>query len=108
MYNLGRNLEIKRIGKDRLQLKINKEKAEVQTEDLAAVIRAELPEDRATELFSEIEEKNLSAGKARVVVAAQKRIEKGEEVCFTIDINKHLDRFGKVTGVRTTPNGIIF
>ena len=108
MYNIGSDLKIKRIGKDRLRLEIAGKSADVQTEDLAAVIRAELPEDRAAELFSEIEEKNLSAGKARVVVAAQKRIEKGEEVCFTIDINKHLDRFGKVTGVRTTPNGIIF
>ena len=111
MYNLGRDLEIKRVADDLLEIKIGKQSTRVHTEDLAAVIRQELPNDRATEMFSEMETEMVTKGKARVVVEAHKDIKKGDPVCFTIDVTRHLDqaRYAghEATGLRVTPGGII-
>lgn len=103
-YGIGDKLKIRRISKDRLRLEIGTEKADVFTEDLAALVREELPNDRSKQLFSEIEERAIKRGKARVVVQARKDIKKGEEVCFMIDITKYQDG----SGIRHTPSGILF
>ena len=102
-----KTLKVKRIAGDKISLSIGSEKAECFTEDLAALVRDCLPEDRAAELFSEIEEKMMSSGKARVIVRAQKDIKQGEPVAFTIDVNKYMDSHGRFTGIRTTKSGFI-
>lgn len=104
MYGIGDKLKVRRISKDKLRLEIGGEKVDVFTEDLAALVREELPKDRAKDLFSEIEERMIKQGKAQVRVQARKNIKKGEEVCFVIDINKYQDG----SGIRTTDSGIIF
>ncbi len=114
MYNLRNmsgpdNMTISRIGTDCLQLKLGTKEFTVLTEDLAALVREELPKDRAAELFSETETASISQGKARVAVKAQHDIKQGEEVRFTIDINKYMDSKGVATGVRVAPkSGLIF
>lgn len=105
IYGIGDKLKAKRVSKNQLEIEIGGQKAVVFTEDLAALVREELPKDRAAELFSEIEEKFIQKGKARVVVTAQKDIRRGEDVCFTLDVSKYVGDSG---GVRTTPGGIIF
>lgn len=101
MYQIGKT-QVRRVGKDKLELKIGTEKAEVFTEDLAALVASELPEDRATELLQAVEEKFIQKGKARVIVTAKKDIKKGEPVCFILDISKYAG------GVRTTPSGLLY
>ena len=103
MYTIDK-MKVKRIDKRRLELEIGGQKQKVFTEDLAALVRAELPKDRATELFSEMETVAMQRGKARVVVKSHKDLKAGEEVCFTIDVSKYSDG----SGVRVSPNGIIF
>ncbi len=104
MYQIGK-LKVQRVGETQLELDIKGSKQKVFTEDLAALVREELPKDRAADLFSEIEEKFIRKGKARVAVEARKDIKKGEKVVFVIDISKHV---GDSNGVRTTPTGILF
>jgi len=104
-YRIGDKVKIRRADKDKLELDVSGNKAIVHTEDLAALVREELPSDRATELFSEIEEKIMQKGKARVQVKAHKDLKAGEVVCFTIDVNKYVGNSG---GVRVTPSGLIF
>jgi len=104
-YKIGDKVTIKRADKDKLELDVGGNKAIVHTEDLAALVREELPNDRAKCLFSEIEERAISKGKARVVVTARKDIKKGEEVCFTLDITKYV---GNSQGIRTTPSGLLY
>lgn len=96
-------IEVKRSGHDTLELKIGDKKAEVFTEDLAALVRSELPEDRAKDLFMEIEEKTISKGKAWVAVQAKKDIKQGEMVKFLLDITKYAQG-----GVRTNYSGFIY
>lgn len=108
MYNIGSDIKIARVSDDTIEINIKGKKARVLTEDMAAVIREELPADRANEMFAEIEEKAISKGKARVVVNAHKDIRAGEQVIFTIDVNRYLDRHGNATGIRTTNSGIIY
>ena len=103
MYTIGK-IKVRRADKRRLELEIDGKKAKVFTEDLACLVREELPKDRAQELFAEIEERALTKGKARVIVRAEKDIRKGQEVCFTLDITKYQDG----SGVRATKSGIIF
>ena len=105
MYEIGDKIKIKRCGPTKLEINVSGSKAQVFTEDLGYIVREELPKDRAKDLFSEVEERAFKRGKARVVVQAQKDIRRGEEVCFTIDINKYV---GDSQGVRTTPAGLIF
>lgn len=104
-YRCGEKLKAKRISKDQLEIEIGSEKARVFTEDLACIVREELPEDRAQFLFSEIQERSIKRGKARIALVAEKDIKKGEQICATIDINKYV---GDSSGVRTTDSGIIF
>lgn len=102
-------MTVSRCGEDALKLELGGSEFTVLTEDLAALIRAELPKDRAKDLFSEIESTSMQMGKARVAVEARTDIKKGEQVAFTIDIGKYLDSKGKVTGIRVAPNsGLIF
>lgn len=108
MYGIGNHFKARRAGKDRLELEIDGNKTIVLTEDLAALVRAELPKDRAQEMFSEVEEKMMMAGKARVAIEAKKDIRQGEMIVFTIDINKYLDSKGIPKGIRVTPSGLIF
>lgn len=103
-YQLGK-IKVERVDKKRLELNIGGEKAKVFTEDLAALVREELPEDRGAELFSEIQERTMKKGKARIALMAEKDIKKGEQICATIDINKYV---GDSSGIRTTDSGIIF
>jgi hypothetical protein len=107
-YQIGDKVKIKRHGPEKLEIEIGGQKAIVYTEDLAALVKEELPKDRSRYLFSEIQSEVVKKGKARVVVKARKPIAKDEEVCFTIDITKHLDSQGKPRGIRTTPGGLIF
>ena len=101
MYQIGK-LKIKRITDTMLQLEL-KGTQEILTEDLAAVISAELPKDRAESFFAETQELSLKKGKVRVVVKAEKDIKKGEAVCFSIDVSRYADG-----GVRTSKSGILF
>ena len=105
MYSIGDKVKIKRVANDKLEIQIKGEKAIVHTEDLAALVREELPNDRVSELFSEIEDRAMRKGKARVVVKTHKNLKAGEEVCFTIDINKYV---GDSQGVIVTPSGLIY
>lgn len=98
---------VDRVGPNELKLTVGGESVEVLTEDLAALVRAELPADRGNELFSEILEQEISSGKARVIVKAEKDIKQGEEVCFTIDVNRYMNN-GVAGGLRATPSGILF
>lgn len=102
------NLHVSRKDKNALTLTIGEKDVTVLTEDLAALVRAELPEDRGAEMFSEIVEQEIKSGYARVIVEAEKDIKKGEQVCFKININRYLNKSGETTGVRTTPSGIIY
>lgn len=107
--NSGSNkLEVKRSGKDTLELKIGDKSVIAFTEDLAFLVREELPKDRADEMFSEIDEKAILKGKARVVVKAHKDIKAGDPVVFSIDITKYVDKYGKPTGIRTNKFGFIY
>lgn len=108
MYNIGNKIEIRRSGKDMLEVKMGAESAKIFTEDLAALVREELPKDRAQKLFAEIEDKEIRSGEARVTVAARKDIKKGEYVSFKININRYLDSQGHMTGVRTNKFGFIY
>lgn len=102
------HIEIKRVDDTTLELKIGDQSVKMFTEDLAAVVRDELPNDRAEELFAEMEERALSKGKMRVAIKAKKKIEKDETVVFTVDVNRYLDRYGNVSGVRSTAAGFIY
>ena len=101
-------LHVDRVGKDKLSLKIGEQKVTAFTEDLAAMIKMELPTERGNEIFSEFEEKSISKGKVGVVVQAQKDIKKGEAVAFSIDVTKYLDRQNNPLGIRTAKTGLIF
>ena len=100
-------LAVTRVSDDRVQLEIGKEKIIILTEDLATIVRLELPKDRAAELFNEIEEKAISRGKMRVQIVANRDIKQGEPVIFSVDVNKYLDKYGQPTGVRTNLAGFI-
>ena len=97
------DLEIDRAGPKSLGLKLGKEKCEVFTEDLAALIREELPKDRAAEMFSEVEEKMIMSGKARIVLRAERDLKKGDYIRATININKYVDG----GGIRATKSGFL-
>ena len=101
-------LEVTRISDERLELKINKEKVIILTEDLAALVRMELPADRAEQMFSEIDEQAITRGKMRVRVRAQHDIKRGEDVVFSVDVTKYIDKYGQPTGIRGTKSGFIF
>jgi hypothetical protein len=92
-------MSVERVGEDRLKLSVGKKEIEVFTEDLAALVRSELPEDRARELFSEIESTALSSGKARVAVTAQKDIKKASEVCKIVKLEDRLNNLNSITSV---------
>ena len=106
-WEIGK-VKIGRVSDKMLEIEVGGKKAKVFTEDLAEVVREELPADRAEELFAEMEEREILKGKARVVVKANKPIAKGEEVVFKIDVAKYLDSQGAPSGVRATPSGILF
>lgn len=103
IYRIGQ-IDVRRVAEDRLELKINNEKATVFTEDLAALVASELPEDRARELLEGCESEIIRKGKAMVIVRAQKDIKKGEAVKFQIDVTKYQNR----EGIRVTKNGLIY
>ena len=100
--------EIKRIDDDKLQIKIGDKNCVVFTEDLAALVKTELPLDRAAELFIEMQEKMVEKGRARVMVKAHKDIKQGDAVSFVIDITKYLDSNKNSSGLRATASGFIF
>lgn len=104
----GQKLVIERTDGDALTFKIGDKSVVVATEDMAALVRAELPEDRGAELFSEVEERAVQRGKARVIVEAHKNIKQGERVVFTIDVSRYLDKYKNPTGLRMTPSGFLF
>lgn len=104
-YRIGEKLEVDRSGPDKLEFKMGDEKTQVFTEDLAALVKEELPNDRAMEFLSDVEEKFIQSGKARVMVRANRDIKRGENVVFTLDINKYV---GDTGGVRITPSGVLF
>ena len=106
MWNLGKT-EIKRVGDNMLEIKIDGKTAKVFTGDLAEVVRAELPEDRAEQLFAEVDSQAISKGKVRVVVKAHKDIKRGDPVSFTLDVAKHLDSSGNATAIRANKAGIL-
>jgi len=106
-YRIGK-MEARRAGPDKLEFKINSEKATVFTSDMAALLMTELPKDEARKLISDIEERMITKGKARIILKAQKDIKKGEDICATIDISKYMDSQGKPSGIRVTKSGIIF
>jgi hypothetical protein len=108
LWGIGEKLKVKRVDANRLELSIGASKCIVFTEDLATIVRKELPEDRGAELFAEMEEKAIMKGKARVVVKAHHDIKKGDDVIFTFDITRYIDKLGNPTGVRTTKGGILF
>jgi hypothetical protein len=106
-YQIGK-LAIDRVSDNQLELNLDGKKVKVFTEDLAALVREELPKDRAADLFAHIEEKMISQGKVRVIVEAKYDIKKGDYVCFTFDINRYLDKIGRPIGVRTNNFGFIY
>ena len=115
MYQIGKNLKVARHNENMLELEIDGKKAHVFTEDLAALVRQELPQDRAAELFSEVEEKIVSSGKVRVCIKAHTDIKKDDPVIFQFDITRYMDTINKsplkkvgFTGVRTTNSGFIY
>ena len=113
MYNLrslsgSENMKVTRSGKDSLEFEIDGKKVKVFTEDLAALIQQELPDDRAAEMFSEIEDKMISKGKAWIKLEAKKDIKKGEPIVSQIDIAKYLDAQGRPAGIRTTNFGFLY
>jgi ABC-type amino acid transport substrate-binding protein len=119
VININNPIKLKRIAGDMLEIDIEGKKAKVLTEDLAAVVRVELPKDRAAEMFAEIEEKEVSSGKMRVAVRAKTDIKKDEMVFFSVDVTRYLDKSNKQAqksnplaspfkGVRTTDYGFIY
>ena len=103
-YGIGEKFKVKRLSGGRLELGIGQEKVTVLVEDLAALVRDNLSESRAAEMFSEIQEKLVTKGKAMVNVKAKKDIKKGDIVSFVIDVTKYVNS----GGVRVTKSGIIF
>lgn len=104
----GSTLEIDRHSPTMLSLKLGDKKVNVLTEDLAQIVRQELPNDRGAELFSEIEEKSITKGKARIHLQASKDLKKGDDIWATIDITKYMDSHGRPQGIRTTYSGLIY
>lgn len=106
MYRLSDKLEVKRVGDGKLEFKMlgGKDKCVVSTQTLAGLLIEEMPKDKAKNMLSAIDEREIQRGKARVVVKAHKRIEKGEDVCFVIDIAKYTN----TGGIRTTRSGLIY
>lgn len=101
-------LEVKRSGADVLTFKIGNKDVTVYTEDLAALVREELPKDRAKHLFSEIEDREILRGKARLVIRAEKDIKKGDYIRTSIDVSRYLDNDRNPYALRTTQSGFIF
>lgn len=104
-YGIGDKLKVVRKGPDTLEMQIGNEKVTVQTEDMAALVRDNLPDDRAAELFSEMQTREVQSGRVQVQVKAHKNIVKGEIVSFTFDVAKYV---GDSKGIRTSASGIIF
>ena len=106
MYRIGEKLEVKRVGDGKLEFKLlgGKDRCVVSTQTLASLLIDEMPKDKAQKMLEAIDEQEIQRGKARVVVKAHKTIQKGEEVCFVIDITKYT----KGGGVRTTKSGLIY
>lgn len=100
-------LQVKRVGADKLEISMGDKKMTAFTEDLAALVREELPKDRAQELFSEIETRTVQKGKARVAVIARENVKKGDQIRFTIDVAKYVDKYNNPVGLRTLPNGFL-
>ena len=116
---IDEQINVNRIGDDMLEIEIGGKKAKVLTEDLAMLVRQELPKDRAAEMFSEIEEKEVSHGKMRVAVKARTDIKKDDLVHFTVDVTRYLEKANKqlkkhnplatpFSAVRTTDYGFIY
>jgi hypothetical protein len=105
-WNIGK-LTIDRCGGDMLEVIIGKEKAKIATEDLAQVVKEELPQDRADKLLAAIDEKQVSQGKIRVVVEAKNDIKKGDPVAFVLDVTRYVDKYNKLGGFRATKAGIL-
>ena len=108
-YKIDNEIKVGRVGADALRIEIGGKKATILTEDLAALVREELPKDRARDLFAEIEDREISCGKVRVQIKADREIKKGDYAVFTFDINRYLDKVTKkITGVRTNSFGFIY
>jgi len=114
MYNLksldgSENMTVTRANNDSLDLQIGSQRCRVLTEDLAALIRQELPKDRAKDLFSEIETETVQQGKVRVAVEAKKDIRKGDSVVFTLDVTKTMGSNGAPAGLRVAKaSGLLY
>ena len=100
-------VEIDRCGEDALEITIEGKKAKILTEDLATVVKEELPQDRADKLLSAIDEQQVQDGKIRVMVEAKNNIKKGDTVRFMLDIRRYMDRHGNPTGISTHKSGIL-
>jgi len=120
--DVDKKMTIKRLNYDTLQIEIDGKKARVKTEDLAYIVREELPEGRAEGVFDEMEEKKITKGKARIRLTAWKDVKKGDELVATIDMTRYADmidsradsarKAGLVIpgygGVRTNNQGFIY
>lgn len=119
-YKIDNEIKIKRIDSDMLEFSIDGKKAKILTEDLAALITAELPEDRAKDMLSAVEEKAVSKGKMRLVIEAKRDIKKGDFIRTSVDVTRYLEKANaqaasetgillpKFSGVRTNNAGLIF
>ncbi len=112
MYNYKlpgfKEIKIKRVGDYALEVDIEGHKAGVLTEDLAVMVRSELPKDRARDMFAEIDEKSISTGKVRVKIRANYDIKRGDYIVTSFDINRYLDGQNNKTGVRVNSFGFIY
>jgi hypothetical protein len=98
---------ITRTAYDKLEIEIGGKKAEIKTEDLATIVRFELPEDRAKHIFDEMEEKRIMKGKARIKLTALVDIKKGEEIRATIDMTRYVDLVDQYAEKAKKKNGIL-
>lgn len=91
VINLDKEVKIKRVAHDTLELEIGGKKAKVLTEDLAAIVSEELPKDRAKDMLSAIDEKLVSKGKIRISVKAGRDMKAGDVMRATMDITRYID-----------------
>lgn len=104
---LDNQIKIKRIGMDALEIEIGGKKARILTEDLACIVECELPEDRAKNLLSAVEEKTVSKGKMRLVLEAQRDLKKGDLIRATVDVTRYLDKVNALQENREKKSGLI-
>lgn len=120
VYKIDSEIRIKRIDSDMLEISVDGKKAKILTEDLAALVTAELPEDRAKNMLEAVEEKAVSKGKMRLVIEAKRDIKKGDFIRTSVDVTRYLEKANsqasqetgilipKFSGVRTNNAGFIF